>query len=296
MRERILFVLAPIVWMGISFADPIEVQVENRVTVGGRYELGVGSTVTLAGSSALFLGELLNADGSLANYLFLNTEESKVYLASSADVVFQADQLQPVLNQYAQVGGTCTGYAINNLFEQMYRSGYGGNGTLGQTLSTEEGRTGFLVEAINEYYLTLQHRYSIEGVITKIGDPLGFSCHKKVFSDSASAVLYVQENTATGRPVMIAFNIGPDMATGPFPIASFAQPMAVEDNRLWIPRKIGERNSGGHSTLAVAEFSVGGKDEFLMLDSDWSSPRIWDVAAVFNDQTAISEVEFYSCD
>jgi hypothetical protein len=75
----------------------------------------------------------------------------------------------------------------------------------------------------------------------------------------------------------------------------YGQKNAELDSRLWIPRKIGQRNSGGHSIIAVGSFDLNQKTYLLMLDSDWSEPRIWDMDSFLNDKTALDEVEFVSC-
>jgi hypothetical protein len=67
------------------------------------------------------------------------------------------------------------------------------------------------------------------------------------------------------------------------------------DGRLWLPRKTGERNSGGHSVVAVAAFEALGKKRLLMLDSDWAEPRIWDLELALGGRTDIGAIEFHSC-
>ncbi len=297
MREKILHLWVLVVCCsGAAWADPIQIKIQKNESFGGKYELGVGSKISVASKAGVFLGELINLDGTFAKYMYLDSGAGKIYLASGEDISMPVRQVQAVLQQYDQVGGTCTGYAINNIFQEMVWAGIPGNGTLAQALSTEKGRTDFLVGAINEYYLTLQHRYSIEGVMKKIAEPYGYSCEKKMFQDSASAIQYLHRRLAEGYPVMIAFNIGPTMATAPFPIVNYDKHSDAQDDRLWLPRQIGQRNSGGHSTVAVAGFLANGREELLMLDSDWASPRVWDMETVFNQKTAIGEIEFHSCE
>jgi hypothetical protein len=99
----------------------------------------------------------------------------------------------------------------------------------------------------------------------------------------------------TGLPVLFSFNIGPNMYSAPFSIQMAGQKNVELDNRLWIPRKTGERNSGGHSVVAAGSFELNNKTYLVMIDSDWSEPRIWDMDSFLNDKTALGEVEFVSC-
>ena len=68
------------------------------------------------------------------------------------------------------------------------------------------------------------------------------------------------------------------------------------DTRLWIPRKIGERNGGGHAIVAAAAFTSMGRRKVLVLDSNWSEPRVWDLDKYLGQKAAISEMVFHHCD
>jgi hypothetical protein len=62
-----------------------------------------------------------------------------------------------------------------------------------------------------------------------------------------------------------------------------------------VPRKTGERSGGGHSIVAASFFMLGDRPEVIVVDSDWSEPRIWDLNDYLDARTAIQEVEFISC-
>ncbi len=171
-----------------------------------------------------------------------------------------------------------------------------GNDALRSTFSSEQGRTQFLVRAINDYYIATQHRSSILGILKGYGKEFGLRCELKTFAERASAIHYVSEKNARGVPVLISFFIGPQMANSEFTLQDLSAGRYLLDSRLWVPRKIGERNSGGHSVVAVASFEAKGRPRFLMLDSDWEQPRVWDASEYLGERTKMAEVEFYSCE
>ncbi|MGZ3727240.1 MAG: hypothetical protein ACXWQQ_15675 [Pseudobdellovibrio sp.] len=267
----------------------------------GLYSVGVGSEVSiqsedpeLSGDS-VFLGEAVQPDKSIVSELFLNKKSQKVFYVDAADIAGFAGKKQPLLNPYEQAGGTCTGYAINGFMQQMNLSGFKGNGSLADSLKDEKGRTTLLVDNINEYYLTPQHQYSIQGILNKYGRNYGFKC-KTFKSDTYDKVKdKILDQLNSGQPVLIAFNIGPDMNNTPFPLVSETSHKKL-DNRIWTPRKIGERNSGGHSIVLAASFDLDNKTYLITIDSDWSEPRVWDMESILNNHTALDEVEVTSCD
>ena len=284
----------------LSMAAPIQMQVDQAVAHGPD-ALGVGSAITLKiptetnAHSGIFLGRMLNWDQSTSQYMVVDAEKNRVYMVDEKDLEMPKMTTQPVLRQYDQVGGTCTGYAIDDLMQEMNLNGFEGNGTLKTTLSTEKGRTQLLVDSINQYYLVTQHKNSIEGILSMYGKQYGFKCPKKMFQDTESAIAWI-EKTVNTTPILVSFNIGPTMVTSAYTMEDYSKPSPLLDNRLWVPRKTGERNSGGHSIVAIAAFEVNHRKKLLMLDSDWPMPRIWDAEQYLGaPKTAISEIEFYGC-
>ncbi len=294
-----IFVLFSLI-AGTSFADSIQVQVDQAIHTNG-FSLGVGSRITLkvpgmkTSHAGVFLGQLVQPDGTISKYMVLDQDSAKVYLADEKDIDFPKASFEPILRQYDQINGNCTGYAMDHFMQQLYWSGFTGTGKLKEELSTEKGRTQLLVEAIDDYYMVPQHKLSIKGILNTFGKRFGFKCEKKMFSDSTNAINYVEKNAKAGNPVLISFFIGPNMATSDIKITDYKTNKSV-DPRLWIPRKTGERESGGHSVVVAGAFEYKGREKLLMLDSDWSEPRIWDVQDYLgNAKTAVAELEFYTC-
>jgi hypothetical protein len=311
MRIRFYSVLWLVLGVCLSFVgagirpaiatEEIQVRIQQPYA-RGVYSVATGSSITLevpgqnTPRPGLFLGRAVKPNGELDSYLLLDQRTMNVLYAPPSSVQIVDRGLENILDPYAQAGGTCTGYAIDHFLIQTELSGFRGNGTLAKTLSTEEGRSGLLADAINQYYLVLQHRFSIRGILDLYGKRFGFKCQDKTFTRAAFARSYLEQALAKGTPVLISFNIGTQMKTSPFDLrvikgASYSH----LDRRLWVPRKVGERNGGGHSIVATSIFQFNGKSEVIVADSDWSEPRIWDIADYLDDQTAIQEVEFITC-
>ena len=269
--------------------------------VRGVFSKGIGSIVSLKTigktelGESIFLGNVLKADGENSYRIYLNKANNKIYYIDSNNFSKSDSQLQTILDPNQQAGGTCTGYAIDNFLIQTHFTGFVGNGELASELSTEDGRSYLLVDAINQYYMTPQHRNSISGILNGYGKKFGFHCSKFVTDDFHDAKKYIIKTLSLGSPVLFSFNIGPNMANSPFELKYFDSKKPEIDTRLWIPRKTGERNSGGHSIVAAGYFEYNQKLFLVMIDSDWSEPRVWDLEAFVNEKTAINEMEFISC-
>ncbi|MBC7712086.1 MAG: hypothetical protein H7177_02020 [Rhizobacter sp.] len=269
----------------------------------GNFAVGIGSTVNLKSTDesingpAVFIGSTVKPDGTNSYQMYLNTKSKKVYYIQPENFKrLNPFKQQKVLDSYEQTGGTCSAYAINNFLQQTNLTGFQGTGELQKAVSTEEGRTNLLADAINEYYLTTSHQYSLKGIMNKYGKKYGFSCNKLQTDSYEKASALILSHVKSGLPVIVSFNIGPVMAKSPFALEIYDQPHGELDNRLWIPRKTGERNSGGHSIAAVGSFVANSKTYLVMLDSDWSEPRVWDMEAFLHDpKTAINEMEFITC-
>jgi hypothetical protein len=244
---------------------------------------------------SLFLGTSVHPDGSASYQMFLNTKSNKVFYVETSIFGKANPNFQTVLDPFPQAGGTCTGYAMYDFLMQTNLAGFRGTGELSKEVSTEDGRTTLLVEAINRYYLMMTHKYSIKGIMNGFGKKYGFTCNTLKTDSYEKAKTKILDTLNQGLPVIVSFNIGPKMVDSPFPMELYQQPNPEMDGRLWIPRKVGERNSGGHSIVASAAFTLNNKTYLVMIDSDWSEPRIWDMEAYLNQKTALDEIEFITC-
>jgi hypothetical protein len=268
----------------------------------GQFPIGIGSEVTVVSPDekvngpAVFLGSTVLPGGEKSFQLYLNKKSKNLFYLPEDLFASVKPTQQTVLDSYQQAGGTCSAYAINNFLGQTNLSGFEGTGELKNLLTTEEGRTFQLADAINEYYLTLSHKYSLRGILNKYGKSYGFKC-KMLANDTYEKVRSnILDHLDSGLPVIVSFNIGPDMVKGPFKLEAYEQKGPKLDDRLWIPRRVGERNNGGHTIVAVGSFELNQKTYLVMIDSDWSEPRVWDMDLYLNHKkTALDEIEFVSC-
>lgn len=290
----------------VSFQASAERNISTSVTDGietGIFPVGIGSHVNLKSEDpklngpAIFIGSTVLPDGTNSYQMYLNEKSNKVfYILPDHFNRLNPGKQQKVLDSYEQAGGTCSAYAINNFLQQTNLTGFTGTGALEKLVKTEEGRTWLLADAINEYYLTLSHQYSLKGIMNKYGKKFGFKCNKLQTDSFEKASELLLSHVKIGYPVIVSFNIGPKMVKGPFSLEVYEQKDVKLDERLWIPRRTGERNSGGHSITAVGSFESNNKTYLVMLDSDWSEPRIWDLEEFLgHEKTALEEVEFITC-
>lgn len=269
-------------------------QAGAAVGVGSRVELQLDSDP--ASHRGLFLGDLVAATGRAEQRMLLDLDRRKVVILDRSEVLAPRARYQKIVRPYDQVDGTCTGYAMDHMMEQIARNRLAGNEALQRQFSSEKGRTQFLVRAINDYYISTVHRTSIHGILKTYGKEFGLNCVLRKFQDPMRAMAHVAEQVMAGTPVLVSFDIGPNMYDADLPLVALMGSKASRlDGRLWLPRKIGERNSGGHSVVAVAAFEALGKKRLLMLDSDWAEPRIWDLEQALGGRTDIKTIEFHSC-
>ncbi len=297
---RHIFLSLALLWTSLAEGS-VRMEVVSVAHQGGA-SVGVGSGVRLQfeGPSqarhGIFLGDLVAANGRSEQRMLLDLDGRKVLILDRNEVLAPRARYQKIVRPYDQVDGTCTGYAMDHMMEQIARNRLAGNAALQAQFASEKGRTQFLVRAINDYYISTLHRTSIHGILKKYGQEFGLNCVVRKFQDPARAMAHVAEQVMAGIPVLVSFDIGPDMYDADLPLVALQGSKASRlDRRLWLPRKVGERYSGGHSVVAVAAFEALGKKRLLMLDSDWAEPRIWDLELALGGRTDIDAVEFHSC-
>jgi hypothetical protein len=299
-RLPVAFLSLLLLWTSVAEAA-VRMDLVSPASQAGA-AIGVGSRIRLEFEgdprprSGLFLGDLVAANGRAEQRMLLDLDRKKVVILNRNEVLAPRAHYQKIVRPYDQVDGTCTGYAMDHMMEQIARNRLAGNEALQAQFSSEKGRTQFLVRAINDYYISTVHRTSIRGILRTYGAEFGLNCILRKFQDPARAMAHVAEQVMAGTPVLVSFDIGPNMYDADLPLMTLTGSKASRlDGRLWLPRKIGERNSGGHSVVAVAAFEALGKKRLLMLDSDWAEPRIWDLEQALGGRTDIEAVEFHSC-
>lgn len=297
---KMTIVLFLFVFVPSAFAEQIKLKVISAVK-DVHYDLGIGSKVELTfvekneKKEFLFMGRMKGHPEFDEEILFLDEKDTRILMidATSMTSTFLNTKMQNVISPVDQTGDTCAAYALYHYWLQTDALGFKGNNTLGPVMRKEHSRMKFLEESITRYYLG--RSANLKPIMKTFGDRFGFKCKEKIFEESNKAVDYVYNQSLTGRPVLMEFYLGNDMETSSYELEDY-ETNAEMDTRLWIPRKVGEKNGGGHAIVAAAAFTSQGRKMVLVLDSNWTEPRVWDLAKYFGGKTAISEMIFHSCD
>lgn len=295
-----IIVLLFVLFVQNAFAEQVKIKVISAIK-DVKYDLGVGSKVELTfiqkneKKEAIFLGRMVNHPELGEEILFLDEKETRVVMidAESMTPAFLKSRLQNIISPVDQAGETCAAYALFHYWIQTGTAGFQGNGQLSPLMSNERNRLKLLEESITSYYMG--RSANIKPIMKKFGDRFGFKCKEKIFTDSKQAVDFVFAQTMIARPVIMEFYIGPDMVTSTYEIEDYETKVEM-DPRLWLPRKVGQKNTGGHAIVAAAAFVAKGRKKVMVLDSDWSEPRIWDLDTYLGGKTAIDEMIFHTCE
>ena len=281
-----------------ALAQEVNVKVLSRIK-HGHFDLGIGSQVELDFKTsrqvkkAIFLGRMINQDGETIEFLFLDEVKTRIMMFDPDNISgFRKSTSQAIISPIDQVGSTCTAYGFFHFWEQMYEAGFKGNAELASTMEPDRRRMQFLEEAIDLYYI--QNKINITSHMKNYGKRFGFKCKNNSFKDPSLAADFIFKITSEGRPVLIDFNIGSDMVASSYEINDYETPVG-RDPRLWIPRRVGERMSSGHVIVAAAAFISKGRKKVLVLDSNWTEPRVWDLKKYVSSKTAVKEMGFHTC-
>lgn len=291
----ILFVLSP-----FALAQEVELKVLQRVKQNEAFELGIGSKVELyfktknESKDALFLGRMVDQEGKNLEFLFLDEAKTRISMIDPENVSgFRKNSSQPVIWPIDQKGSTCMAYAVFHYWNQIYAMKLSQNPELVKTMSSDRERMRFLEETIEIYYI--QNKTNVTNLMTKLGKRYGMSCRNHLFQKPKDAVDFIYRKTTEGKPVLIDFNISRDMVTSTYEVTDFEKPL-LKDARLWLPRKKGQRMTSGHAIVGASGFIAKGRKKVLVLDSDWTEPRIWDLEKYLGAKTAVKEMNFHTCD
>ena len=252
----------------------IEIQFENQAPVQGTFLARV------------------EKQGDGAEWMVLENSKKTITLideSSLTSIPLQLDSYQKLVGPIDQEGGTCAAFAMYHMTIQLEKD------RIVKLGLDETGRMKLLSYYISEYYLDARRQDSVEKILDSTGTKYGFKCNTKKFTDYSKALAFIQTSFAAGQPVLTEFDVGSDMVTSRYSIVDFEKNGSVEDPRLWVPRESGQRDGGGHAIVLAAGFVDAGRNQALVLDSDWSAPRVWDLAEYLNEKTRMDLVLFHTC-
>lgn len=282
----------------LAFAQDVEVKVLSRLK-SSMFDLGIGSKVSLDFLSknetkeAIFLGRMVTQDGKTQEFLFLDEKKTRIMMIDPENLKgFRKSSAQAILSPIEQLGNTCAAYGFFHYWGQMHEVGFQATPKLASTMESDRNRLQFIEEAIDIYYL--QNKINITNVMKMYGKRYGFECRNNPFTDPKKAAEFVYNKTLEGKPVLIDFNIGGDMVASTYELTDYETPVR-RDPRLWIPRKVGQRTSSGHVIVAAAAFTARGRKKVLVLDSNWTEPRVWDLTNYLGSKAAVKEMGFHTC-
>jgi hypothetical protein len=246
-------------------------------------------------TDAQFLGRMVYQDGSSDEFLVLDEAQKRVLLVDYKNIEMKSGKTkaQAILSPIDQVGGTCAAYAFMHFWQQMYWSGFKGTKDFDQMMSDERERLKLFEESLGRYYM--DRRVTANSLMSSYGKRFGFKCKSYKFDNAKKAADYVFEKTSEGKPVVIEFNIGgEDMVESDYVLQDYESRKKM-DPRLWIPQQLKQKMSSGHSIVGAAAFTSKGKRKILVLDSNWTEPRVWDLDSYIGPKTVMNELGFYSC-
>ncbi len=285
-------------FLSVAQAESVKVEIIS-LKEHQNFPLGIGSKVKLTFISnkitkeAIFLGRMVNQAIETEEFLFLDDEKTRILMIDSENIEgIRKSRAEAIIRPIDQKGSTCAAYGLFHFWNQMYAAGFSQSENLSQMMSSDRTRLQFLEEAIDIYYL--QNRINLTNMMKRFGKRFGTSCKGHSFKSSKEISDFLFSKAQEGKPLLIDFNIGPEMVSSSYEIRDYEKPVAI-DPRLWVPRQVGQRNAGGHVIVAVGSFISKGKKKLLILDSDWSEPRVWDLERYVARKSAYKEIGVHSC-
>jgi hypothetical protein len=296
MNPILLFLLLSCVAWGSEIKISVLTSVKN-----GTNEIGIGSRlkfedVTLNQKiQTTFIGFMKNHETFGDEILLLDESSGDILMVDAESIKGHVikKKMQSVVSPFDQSGETCAAYALFHFWRQLSVNAPSLSSSLTSTMSYESGRLKFLEESITNYYMG---RISyLRTVMKKYAQRFGLKCKESNFKDPKKAIEFIVSKTLNAQPVLIEFNLGPDMDESKHVVRDY-EINIQKDSRLWYPRKRGQKNTGGHAIVAVGSFEYLGQPKALVLDSNWTEARVWDLNKYLDFKTAMDEVSFHSCE
>lgn len=281
-----------------AFSAEVELKVLQSVK-HQNFDLGIGSKVELdfvnkrEVKEVTFLGRMINQENENIEFLFLDEQKTRILMIDPNNLRgIRKSRTQPIISPIDQMGSTCAAYGFFHFWNQTYVSAFKAEPMLSETMDSDRKRMQFLEEAIDLYYL--QNKTNITTLMKNYGKRFGFKCKNNPQTDSRKAADFLYKKASAGYPILVDFNIGSDMVSSTYEVTDFETPVG-RDPRLWIPRKVGQRNSSGHVIVVAGAFISKNRKKLLVLDSNWTEPRVWDLDRYIKSKAAVKEMGFHTC-
>ncbi len=257
-------------------------------------QVGVGKGKPFEGQ---FLGRLVKKNGISQDLMFYHPSEKRIYLLNLENLKLVDSEgrklrhsaFQPILDPVEQADEICMGHVGEHLFHQLHLNGHSSEWSekLAKQLADEEKRTLLFGSLSNAYYATPKNNSNFGLVMRKKAREFDLDCTTVEMkkpptkelreAKSAQYISKIKSVLDQGYPVAVEYFIGPEMKNKPIRVVDVDRPTR-SDGRLWLPRATGERAYSGHGALIVGYFMPpNGREQFLILDSNWTEPRLFDV-------------------
>lgn len=281
-----------------AFAQEVSVSIRDRVK-HENFSFGIGSRALLTfkdkalEKEVIFLGKMVDQEKEAIEFLFLDEKKTRVMMIDPSNLTgFRKSDAQAIVSPIDQIGSTCAGYGMFHYWNQIFVSKYNSTPELPVTMNSDRKRIQFMEELIDIYYI--QNKINITSLMKKYGKRFGFKCRNNLFDKTKDAADFLFKAALAGKPILIDFNISSKMVTSTYEVTDYETPVK-RDPRLWRPRKVGEINASGHVIVAAAAFVSNGKKKLLVLDSNWTEPRVWDLDRYIAQKAAVKEMGFHTC-
>jgi hypothetical protein len=280
-------------------AEDVTVTVQERsqhphfsIGIGSRLELQLPNEQILV--PAIFLGRMVDQERRKTEYLFLDEKQTKILMIDPVNVQgLRSSNSQPVISPINQIGSTCAAYGIFHFWNQIYVTRLPALPILAETMMSDRRRMQLLEEVLDIYYI--QNRTNISTLMKSLGKRFGLRCRNNPFSDGKNAADFLYRSARAGVPILLDFNVGRDMVRSTYEVTDY-ETLVTRDPRMWVPRQVGQRNSSGHVIVVAAAFMGKGRRKLLVLDSNWTEPRVWDLELHIARGAAVREMGFHTCE
>jgi hypothetical protein len=233
--------------------------------------------------SAHIVGRIVHTNGQTAEIAFFVPQKNSLFFINSSDFYLydskntkiSNEKIFPVIRSFEQVGGTCMAFTLYNAIRELDFITKGFRKKLRKDLSTEEGRTLFLVKLINEYYIEsvgydkkvinfINHEYNISLE--------NLNYNNRNLESLLKTVLFRLDRS---YPVLITFNVPKFMDKLDYEIKNLSR-RSKEYEFIWHPKKLNQKSFGAHAVLGVSLFkALDGETYIVIVDPNFELLRLW---------------------
>lgn len=238
-----------------------------------------------SGFDATFAGRSYSTQNKESYHFFKHGSSDELYIAEQDPVRLKFSNGDPLASFWVrsspqsacQIGNTCAAYATFNALRHVQYIGIRGNGLLSRKLDNPTEQDAFLASIITRLYGNNNKARTLDEAISTYAASYGF--HVLSFSPWTHPFKDTMlKHLKKGLPVIMRFDIATTQTPTPYRLLELSGAKDYAE-RLWIPRRANDPKHSdgiGHAVLATGTFEHNGKQYIIVVDSNWSQPRLWD--------------------